>query len=245
MSKTIKLKENFNLVDLSPEIKTIIGEKTDIVINWYILAKENLLSASIMIDNVRIPHAIFFIQQSIECLVKGIFLESGIIEEKTVKSINHNPAEIFKNFYQKVNYKEGLYYCEMFPQYLNQGENFEERLAISAHIANQFTTRYCNLVSGKDDNNIPEYQNISTLGLDENASHFYCHLKVNRGFYVQDMLLLLSFVFSNNIEQEVRYPKENNPEFLPEKEFNKIRIRECLPTIIRIINNILNEKLNF
>lgn len=60
MAKNIPIDPNLNQVDLNEQIGAIRGVRTDSVIAWYKVAKSNLESADILLNNNgNIPHVIF------------------------------------------------------------------------------------------------------------------------------------------------------------------------------------------
>ena len=61
MSSKIKLEQNLKEVDVTPDVAAIIGNRTDAVLAWYRVAKDNLSTADLLLKNKFIPHAIFFI----------------------------------------------------------------------------------------------------------------------------------------------------------------------------------------
>lgn len=67
-----------NAKNIDDNVFILWGNNTD-AYNWYLTAKEDILTSKILFENDRYAHAIFFMQQCIECLIKGIFVETGII----------------------------------------------------------------------------------------------------------------------------------------------------------------------
>lgn len=242
MSGKINLEQNLNEVDVTPDVAAIVGNRTDAVLAWYRVAKDNLSTADLLLDNKHIPHAIFFIQQCVECLVKGTFLECGALNEETTRQISHSPDKAYKALYEQINYEIGLYYCREIPRQLNNGKSFEDKLKIGASIANQFTKHYWEDLKNSpfDAPDIP-YINSSAMGLEDGADQLSCHIRYLESMYDENMLLLFSCVFSHDVEQNVRYPIINNDKItLPIDNFYTPIIEDGLKTTIPVLRTILN-----
>lgn len=135
-----------------------------------------------------------------------------------------------------------MYYCQEIPRQLNNGKSFEDKLKIGASIANQFTEHYWeDLKNSLTDASTIEYRNPSRMGLTDGANQLSCHLRYLESMYAENMLLLFSCVFSQNVEQNVRYPIINNDKVtLPTDNFNTPIIEKGLTTMIPVLNTILN-----
>lgn len=143
MSKhKIQINDNLNESNISSDIVLIKGLRTPHVEAWYKIADDNLSSARILLENNRVNHAVFFIQQCVECIVKGFFLEARIIAEAKIKSINHNPSKAFEKLYEKIGYEQGLQYCRQIPEMFDKRSSFEEKVILGIFLANQFTTAF-------------------------------------------------------------------------------------------------------
>ena len=229
MAKNIPIDPNLNQVDLNEQIGAIRGARTDSVIAWYKVAKSNLESADILL-----------IQQCVECLVKGTFLESGILSKENIHLIKHHPDKAYKELYTQIGYEYGLYLCDEVSRQLSKANNFTECLKINASIANQFTTKYW-----EDFRNAPfdyakfSYNDPSILGLPHNTPPLSCHYQFLASMYAENILLLLSCVFTHQVEQDARYPISNkNGTILPNDIFDNDIIREGLPTVISLLKSI-------
>lgn len=242
MSNKINIEQNLNEVDVTPDVAAIVGNRTEAVLAWYRVAKDNLSTADLLLKNKHVPHAIFFIQQCVECLVKGTFLECGALNEITTRQISHSPNKAYEALYEQINYEHGLYYCQEIPRQLNNGKSFEDKLKIGASIANQFTKQYWeDFKNSPTEASIIEYQNPSAMGLADGANQLSCHLRYLESMYAENMLLLFSCVFSHDVEQNVRYPIiDNNKVTLPTDNFYTPIIEEGLTTTIPVLNTILN-----
>ena len=117
------LKNNIDYQDYS----IVLGNNQE-AYNWYITADENIKTAEILLNNKRYPHSIFFMQQCVECLIKGIFLEAEIIFDP--KSISHAPEKAFIQFYEKVGDTLNKANCEVVITVLKNRkiDNFEKKI---------------------------------------------------------------------------------------------------------------------
>lgn len=242
MARKILIKDSLNQVDINEDIAAIFGERTPTVLAWYKIAKTNLHSAKIMLENGNIPHTIFFIQQCIECFVKGSFLEAEVLTPQNIRCISHNPSEAYRALYTKIDYQYGLYLCDEIPRQLNKASSFADRLKINAAIANQFTRAYW-----KEFEKAPteylnyHYDNPIPLGLTQNTPQLICHYQFLASMYAENMLLLLSCVFTDDVQNETRYPALTDSKVItPTEKFDNNIVREGLPTIIPLLEKISN-----
>lgn len=242
MGRKLPIEDTLNHVDLNEDIAAIIGERTPTVLAWYKVANSNLQSAKLLLENGNIPHTIFFIQQCIECFVKGSFLEAGALSPENVRRINHNPSEAYRALYTKIDYQYGLYLCDEIPRQLSKATTFVDRLKINASIANQFTNAYSKAI-----NDAPieyanyHYDNPLPLGLPQHTPQLICHYQFLASTYADNMLLLLSCVFTDDIQNETRYPSlKGDRVLIPNEKFDDIIVRDSLPTIIPLLERISN-----
>ena len=242
MGRKILIKDSLNQVDVNEDIAAIFGERTPTVLAWYKVANNNLQSAKLLLENGNIPHTIFFIQQCIECFIKGAFLEADVLTPENIRSINHNPSEAYRALYTKIDYQYGLYLCDEIPRQLNKASSFTDRLKINASIANQFTTVYWeDLKKAPTEYLNYHYDNALPLGLPENTPQLISHFQFLDSMYAENMLLLLSCVFNGDVQNETRYPiMDGNKVLIPDDIFDDNIVRESLPTIIPLLEKISN-----
>lgn len=242
MSGKIQIEEKLNQVDVSPYVSVVVGNRTPSVQAWYHVAKDNLRTATLLLENDVIPHAIFFFQQCVECFVKGTFLECGALNKETTRQINHSPEKAYKALYKKLDYMIGLDYCDKIPKLLSKAKSFEDKLIIGANIGNKFTNKYWEDYNNANLDALNTcYINPTAMGLNPNSTPLQCHLRYLEATYAENMLLLLSCIFSQDVEQDVRYPKFfNNNVALPCENFCNKTIKEGLQTIIPILETIIN-----
>lgn len=233
MSKSkIHINNNLNEVNITDNIYLIQGCRTPTVEAWYKIANENLKSANILLENKCFSHAIFFIQQCVECIVKGVFLMSGILNADKIKDISHNPSDAFKQLYETIGYEKGIEYCQQIPDMLAKKSSFEGKMILGVSLANQFTTAYEN-VQSQFKNNLPS--DTSTL---ESYVEDYV---INTKFYYQNILLLFSCLFTHEVESSARYFTETNNQInFPNHIFSTKKISETLPTFIRPLSYLID-----
>ena len=107
-------------LEVLPNVYVLITNRTNAVSTWYDVAKENIISAQILLQNERYSHSVFFIQQSIECCIKGVFLENSIAEPQDVKDINHYAFRAFRTYHRKVQDEACLEYSNIVSSYIDQ-----------------------------------------------------------------------------------------------------------------------------
>ena len=212
MAMKFDLKNNIDYQDYS----IVLGNNQD-AYNWYITADENIKTAEILLNNKRYPHSIFFMQQCVECLIKGIFLEAEIIFDP--KSISHAPEKAFIQFYEKVGDTLNKANCEVVITVLKNRkiDNFEKKIHYFISIINDATTQY--------------EQNLNALSETHLTAKF---------IYVQTVLFCLAKLFEGT-QQDTRYPMQtSNGIVLPFTIFNSEIIVEKCPSLITLIKSISN-----
>jgi HEPN domain-containing protein len=146
MSKN-KIKDNIEIIDINDKYAITNSERSSESCSWYEVANENLITAKILLDNKRIPHTIFFLQQSIECIIKAILLENKIIND--VKDFNHKPEEAILQFLEREQSysKEILDYIK---KTMSDRRDFVSRLKTMSAIVNTLTTQYDNIIESDE-----------------------------------------------------------------------------------------------
>ena len=229
----IQINDNLNEINISNEIVLIKGNRMPAVDAWYKIAEDNLFSAMCLLENKHVNHAVFFIQQCVECIVKGVFLESGILNAEKIKCISHNTLDAFKILYKKIGYEQGLEYCRQIPEWLNNKSSFEDKLILGASLANQFIRYFKDYIvefkSRIISSDSSKYKNVMT--------EYYV---VEKCFF-QNILLLFSCLFTHKVEQEARYfTTKNDLIVLPNDIFSTNKISEGLPTFIEALKTLIN-----
>lgn len=180
MSKN-KIKDNIESIDINDKYAITKSERTPESCSWYEVANENLITAKILLDNKRIPHTIFFLQQSIECIIKAILLENKLIDN--VKGFNHKPEEAIVQFL-KSKQSDSVKILDHINEKMSNEKDFVSRLKTMSAIANTLTTQYNNIVD-----------------LDE---------KIFKEIeYTNNIIYCFAILFSTT-QQNTRYPESTN-----------------------------------
>lgn len=233
--------------DILPSSKVADGlhalnsTRTNYIMSWYEVADENVKSAIILLRNSRISHATFFLQQAIECIIKGLFLENGIASPSDMEDINHYPNKAFRKYYDKVQDIYGVKFCDLFVKAINKGKSFSEKLNISAQVANTLTSDYDENLK-TEGNIIATSYSPEALGLKPTDSQEDCHKRAYKLYYYQYILNLLAYVFNHEIESKARYPQfiDDNHSITPSSMFD-IHIKTNLALITILLDNIIKE----
>lgn len=204
-----------NEKNIGDNIFILWGNNTD-AYNWYLTAKEDILTSKILFENGRYAHAIFFMQQCIECLIKGIFVETGIIVEP--KDINHKPEKAFITLYEKVGDTVNKSNCDFINNKLEERKliSFESKLLFFIGVINDINSQYEKWL----------YSSYSDSA------------KYN---YIQNILFCLSKLFEDT-QQNTRYPmndKNGNTLTLPFKLYNTSIIKNKIKSLISLIESII------
>ena len=205
-----------NEKNIGDNIFILWGNNTD-AYNWYLTAKEDILTSKILFENGRYAHAIFFMQQCIECLIKGIFVETGIIVEP--KDINHKPEKAFITLYEKVGDTVNKSNCDFINNKLEERKliSFESKLLFFIGVINDINSQYEKWL----------YSSYSDSA------------KYN---YIQNILFCLSKLFEDT-QQNTRYPmndKNGNTLTLPFKLYNTSIIKNKIKSLISLIESIID-----
>lgn len=204
--------------DFSNEIKVednifmAWGNNADAYV-WYNTAQENLYTAKILQENHRYAHAVFFLQQCVECLVKGIFLETGLVLQP--KDISHKPEKVFIRLYEKVGDMVHKENCEKINKALNDRKivKFEDKITYFIGVVNDATSQYEKLKFSYPI--IAEYS------------------------YVQNVLFCFSKLFEET-QQNTRYPMNGEKIMLPSEVYKNPIIEQKMPSLISILEYIVS-----
>lgn len=204
-----------NEKNIGDNVFILWGNNTD-AYNWYLTAKENILTAKILFEKSRYAHAIFFMQQCIECLIKGIFLETGIIVEP--KDINHKPEKAFITLYEKIGDTDNKNNCDFINKKLDEGKliSFESKLLFFIKVINNITY---------------QYEKYAYSSYSDYAKYSY----------TQNVLFCLSKLFEGT-QQNTRYPINDNNGIiltLPFNIYNTSIIKDKIESLISLIEKII------
>lgn len=222
-------------------IHTLNSNRTNYITSWYTVANENIKTVAILLQNERISHAVFFLQQTVECLIKGLFLENRIALPSDIEEIKHYPNKAFRSYYEKVQDCYGVTFCDLFLNVVNKGKDFYEKLNISAQIANVLTTDYNNNINCDGKVIATKYDPIA-LGLVNTATQQECHKRAYKLYYFQYLLNILSYVFNHDVESNARYPQfiDDKSSIVPSSLFDS-KIKTNLSLITMILDHIVKD----
>ena len=237
MSKK-RIKENVKVIDVNKQIAIIDSERTQDSISWYLTAKEDLLTAEVLLNNQRIAHCVFFLQQSIECIIKGIIIENNLVNN--VRDFSHRPEEAFEQFYVQHN-SDNIEICSYIKNAMSNISDFESRLIRMADIEKYYTFYYIHSIQNCPVDFEAEPQSLQAMGLKKMCSKEDIYNLVQKRFYVNTLIYLFAILFSPT-QQNSRYPIREYDMIVPnEKYINNKKTIEGLFSIIECYNYILNE----
>lgn len=209
MEKYIK---NLNVREEN-DLYGVIGGCNKEAIVWYKTAKENVKSAKTLFREDQISQCIYFLQQCVETLTKGVLLECRVINSP--KKLNHHPEKAFQELYNKINDTINSKNCNFVLQKIKGNEyNFEKKLPIIAQITNSATTQYS--------------ENMFSV-----SSKEYQNLKYS---YVNTALFCLCILFDGT-ENKSRYPTKN---IMPSDIFATDNVKKYLPGILNLLESLIN-----
>ncbi len=209
------ISNNFETVDINSRYGITISYRTDYTVLWFETAHENLITAKILLNTNRYPHCIFFLQQSIECIIKGILLENKIIQTDDLKIWSHNPEKAIEEFYKLVeSYNYEL--CIAIKKKITKYDKFSERLEICVQIVNYLTNEY-----------------------NKNLYDF-----IEQHKYIDNLIYCFAVLF-NNSQQNTRYPTTENIDNTPSKKYTGSQsIKDDLYKLILLVEHIYQTVLN-
>ena len=109
----------------------------------------------------------FFLQQCIECIIKGILIENKFIDN--AKDFNHNPEYAIELFYKQTN-SISIKYYESIKEELKNIKDFESRLIKIVGITNLFTEEYNLKIKTCPSNFMVNSIALQAIGLKESSS---------------------------------------------------------------------------
>lgn len=232
-----KIKDNIKTLDVNEIYGVAENKRTEYSIAWYRTALDNLLTARILLMNNRLNHCVFFLQQCIECIIKGILIENKFIDN--AKDFNHNPECAIELFYKQTN-SISIKYCESIKEELKNIKDFESRLIKIVGITNLFTEEYNLKIKSCPSNFMVNSIALQAIGLKESSSKEDVYRYIEKVKYTNNLIYCIAILF-DGVQQNTRYPIEDNGKLLPsEKYLNTISIIEGLNSIIPLFNYILN-----
>lgn len=177
-----KINDKLKEVDIEKQFGIVYGFNFEEAVIWYNIADENLTTSKVLIDNHRFAHAAFFMQQSVECFIKGILIHSEILSPYKVKSVSHDIESVFCEFYKKI----GDEY------YFNTIQNIHSKLQEHTSFSDKITM----IIIPCANNIIEQFERAKTdLTFGFHTIHGY----------ITNMLILFSILLDRNIQQDTRY----------------------------------------
>ena len=89
----MKINKKIEVQNLNELFDTTCSNRTEYSTCWLNVSINNYNTAFVLFKNNIYCHAIFFMQQSIECLIKAILIENNLISFSDIKSANHRPEQ--------------------------------------------------------------------------------------------------------------------------------------------------------
>ena len=223
-------------------------ERTDLSLRWYEVARDNLATAKLLLDNSRCHHCVFFLQQSIECIVKGILLENKIVQ--TAESFSHAPEMAIECFYKQLG-SASLEYCEYIKKEMSDKVGFENRLTHMANIFNGFMAQYLQILEeDAPEDFFIESSSYLAIGLPDSCSRNAAYWYIQTVFYVNIFVYCFAVLFGNTpnskVQQNTRYPMDEGGVWMPTEKYRGTKnVIEGLYSIIKnfefILKSILRE----
>lgn len=187
------------------------SERTELSISWFSLAQDNFDTSQILLEHRKYHHSVFFMQQTIECIIKAILLENNII--KDTKNFSHSPEKAFLQLYEAQDAVEELKICKWAETEITKCLNFEKRMEYSASIVNALTRM-------KDNSNFQIYTDI---------------------IYVNRVIFCLALLFSSTNQNSRYIELSNNEINTPKDIYNTESIINGLNTVSGLFKYILHE----
>lgn len=236
----MKINDNIEVLDVNDIYATTLGIRTDESIAWYKSARSNLRSAKALLDNKQYPHSVFFLQQSIECVVKAIVLENKVIDN--AKIFSHSPEKALELFYKKMN-SGSIEFCVKIKDRMKDLNDFESRIVEMAAQVNSQAKEYMEIERMKDINGfLVNKEAVVAIGLPGSAiSDEVAYKFIFRKQFVLNLVYCFSILFSTT-QQSSRYPTCVNGNLLiPTQQYSLPKIIEGLTTILPWFDFILQE----
>ena len=237
-----RINDKIKTFDVNEIFGASVNERTDESLTWFFVAKDNLSTAKLLFENKKYHHCVFFLQQSIECIIKGILIENKIVVN--AQDFSHSPVEALEQFYIQVG-AGNTEYCQYIRREMEDKVGFEERITHMAYIYNYFMRQYFAALEKE----APEDFSIDTncysaIGLPKQCDRNIAYWYVLRCHYTNIFIFCIAILFSNTkqgkIQQNTRYPMEENGKLMPQDKYPETeKIVNGLSTIIPSFDSIL------
>lgn len=235
-----KINKNIKTFDVNEHIGIADNARTEQSISWYRTAMENLITADILLKNKRISHCVFFMQQCIECIIKGILLENKLVDN--VKDFNHSPENAIEQFYEYVE-SNLIDSCNDIKDKMRNISDFELRLEYMAEISNNCTIEHVKSSQDCPPDFIVNPNVLDMIGIDISSSKEKIYKHIQESMYVDKLIYCFAILF-NGVQQNTRYPICENGISLPNEKYKySSKIVNGLSSIIRCFNFIIGKIL--
>ena len=175
--------ESIRSIDINEIFSMTYPNRDENSICWFETAVLNCKTASTLLHNKIYCHALFFMQQCIECIVKGILIENQIVNVREIKKWSHSPEEAFSAFYKVMESQYELFFANIKERIIKE-QDLESKLEMTNSIINHYCQIYEDSLR-----KITTYNNPAIL------------LKL-----CVDAIIISLSVLLNSMQQNTRYP---------------------------------------
>lgn len=206
-----RIQSDIKTLDVNDDLGVTANERTEISLSWFNVAKDNLDTAKILFEYKKYHHCVYFLQQSIECIVKGVLIENHIIDELQIKT--HSPEDAFDCFYKHVN-SSSIAITQYVRDRMSGIDSFELRLERMAQIMNYYTDQY-NRGTILSPDYVRTFNNssLSSLGLSIGMDEDAIVQKIQKIYFVNLLVYCIATLFRES-QQNTRYPMKSNDKLL-------------------------------
>ena len=206
--KKSKINDKLNEVEIEEQFGIVYGFNYEEAVIWYNIADENLTTSKVLIDNHRFAHAAFFMQQSVECFIKGILIHSEILSPDKVKSVSHDIESVFCEFYKKVGDEYNINTIQSIHSKLQDHISFSDKITM--------------IIVPCANNIIEQFERAKDSAFGIHTIHGY----------ITNMLILFSILLDRNIQQDTRY--YDNDSYPCEKYTESSQLDKVLEYLISV-----------
>ena len=231
-----KLSSSYTTIDVNDTFAVTLAKRDEWSLAWFLTANENLSTATLLYEKRRYSHSVFFLQQCVECIVKGILIENGLIDNP--RDLNHFPEEAFRDFFKMVN-SSSEENCAYIDKVFSSEMDFSKRMSSAAEIVNVTYNQIKELKNTGVGFSVSK-QAYSSLGLHR------CSTEENADMRIWDIQLsqILLYTFGkllNPCQQDSRYPYKSNGEIVLPAMIYDDDTAEELGKVIQWIHYIISK----
>lgn len=223
MGKKIDI-ESIRSIDIDEMFNMTIPIRDKNSICWFETAVLDFKTAGTLLNNKVYCHSLFFMQQCVECIVKGILIENKIVNVGEIKKWSHSPEEAFSAFYKAMESQSELFFSNIKERILKE-HGLESKLETTNSIINY----YCQI-----------YEDSFK------KTTVFCNPAIALRLCVDAIILSLSFLL-NSMQQNTRYPDIETcklPSMLYDESETVVKhSSEILKRIRYVLNNVCPEFL--